>query len=188
MGVAVISDTSLVSIAQNLLGFHPVKDLLRSSNVSVITDCMSAEAILGGIGAISAGIPPPPAVRLRKLSAPSALSRRMRRAKRRTVLEDDGGDWEEFGGGSGRDDGDGPFGNGKDGGGGGWSFGSGDEGSNADPAFDFVYEVISWLALSQCLQFAFKRFVQLLEDRNKVPEFALGDIFTFRAPPAKVVG
>ncbi|CAN6468626.1 unnamed protein product [Victoria cruziana] len=179
MGMAMISDTSLASVAQNLLGLHPAKDLFRSSSLSVI---------LRGIGAISAGIPPPPAVRLRKLSAPTALSRRMRRAKRKTVWQEDDGDWEEFGGGSDRDDGDGSFGNGKDGGGGGWSFGSGDDGSDADPAFDFVYEVISWLALSQCLQFAFKRFVQLLEDRNRVSEFALGDIFTFRAPAAEVVG
>ena len=80
---------------------------------------------------------------------------------------------------------DGPFNNGGGGGGGGgsWNFG-GFGGANwegyssnsyNDPAFDFVYEVLSWIVLSNCLHFAFKKVVRIVADvfgdpaREKVP-------------------
>ncbi|KAH1200867.1 hypothetical protein GmHk_17G047718 [Glycine max] len=45
-----------------------------------------------------------------------------------------------------------------------------------DPAFDFVYQVLSWIMLSNCLHFSFKRIVRIVaagsivdSDREKVP-------------------
>ncbi|KAL5996238.1 hypothetical protein ACLOJK_026312, partial [Asimina triloba] len=114
-------------------------------------------------------------------SATRTLVRRMPRTRRRSRTAEegaDGGDDGFFGSG-----GDGPFG-GSGGGGKGWNFGS-FGGSNwedsssspsySDPAFDFVYEVLSWIVLSNCMHFAFKRAVRIVaggaEDpsREKVP-------------------
>ena len=36
--------------------------------------------------------------------------------------------------------------------------------SPSDPAFDVVYEVISWIALSNCLHFALKKVVRIVAD------------------------
>ncbi|PQQ21448.1 uncharacterized protein Pyn_04615 [Prunus yedoensis var. nudiflora] len=72
---------------------------------------------------------------------------------------------------------------GSGGGGGGWNFDrfgghNWDESSSSspsDPAFDFVYEVMCWIALSNCVHFAFKRVIRIVadglgdEERAKVP-------------------
>ncbi|KAJ4898400.1 glycine-rich protein [Raphanus sativus] len=103
--------------------------------------------------------------------------RKKRRAKRVSFCGDseDGGDFGRFlleGGGN-----DGPFrfgggGGGNDGGGKGWNYGSG--GGNweeplswSDPAMEFVYEVICWIVLSNCVHFAFKRVVRIVTDGER---------------------
>ncbi|KAJ0244378.1 hypothetical protein HA466_0190200 [Hirschfeldia incana] len=106
---------------------------------------------------------------------------RKKRRTKRVPFGDDGGDFGGF-----RLDGDfggndGPFGfggggGGKDGGGGkgwGWNFGGGggwEESSSwswSDPAMEFVYEVICWIALSNCVHFAFKRIVRIVTDGER---------------------
>lgn len=67
--------------------------------------------------------------------------------------------------------------------GGDWNFNRFGEGENwdepsslQDPAFDFVYRVLSWIMLSNCLHFAVKKIVRIIadgsivdSDREKVP-------------------
>ncbi|XP_028119760.1 uncharacterized protein LOC114317247, partial [Camellia sinensis] len=95
------------------------------------------------------------------------LIRKRRRTWRRSLIgggADDGEDDGFFGNGN---DVGGPFGGGD---GGGWNFdrfgwSNWDESSSFfDPAFDFVYEVISWIALSNCLHFALKKVLRILAD------------------------
>ncbi|KAF3530501.1 hypothetical protein DY000_02043741 [Brassica cretica] len=70
---------------------------------------------------------------------------------------------------------DGPlgFGGGGGGDGKGWNYGGGggwDESlswSWSDPAMEFVYEVICWIALSNCVHFAFKRIVRIVTDGER---------------------
>ncbi|KAJ4893054.1 glycine-rich protein [Raphanus sativus] len=105
------------------------------------------------------------------------------RKRRRTKRVSYGGDSED-GGDSGRfllEGGgyDGPFGfgGGNDGGGKGWNYGGGgggggnwDESSSSswsDPAMEFVYEVICWIALSNCVHFAFKRIMTIVTDGER---------------------
>lgn len=45
---------------------------------------------------------------------------------------------------------------------GGVNWGESSNNSFNDPAFDFVYEVLSWIALSNCLHFAFKKMVRIM--------------------------
>jgi hypothetical protein len=97
--------------------------------------------------------------------------------------DDSGGEGLFFG-----DGGDGVYGGGSGGFGGGggggsdWNFnrfGEGDnpdESSLPDPAFDFVYQVLSWIMLTNCLHFAVKKIVRIIadgsivdSDREKVP-------------------
>ncbi|XP_028795870.1 uncharacterized protein LOC114751356 [Neltuma alba] len=99
------------------------------------------------------------------------LLRRKRRNKRRLSGDDSENVGDE--GFLSGDGGDGPSG-GNDGGfgGGGWNyngFGEGRDGdesssSHSDPAFDFVYEVLSWIMLSNCLHFAFKKIIRSAAD------------------------
>lgn len=110
------------------------------------------------------------------------LLRRKRRTKRKLSGDDDSGNEAFFGG-------DGPFGgggfSGGSGGGGDWNFNRFGEGHNwdepspslPDPAFDFVYQVLSWIMLSNCLHFALKKILRIIsdgsivdsDDREKVP-------------------
>ncbi|KAK7363542.1 hypothetical protein VNO77_05688 [Canavalia gladiata] len=153
-----------------------------------------------GTDQISAMIQPcdavaPPPVKPTTYRIPRrTLLRRKRRTRRRLSGDDSSGAGNEgffFG-----DGGDGPFGGGGGGfggggggggfggGGGGWNFnrfGGGDNWdepspSLPDPAFDFVYQVLSWIMLSNCLHFAFKKIVRIItagsivdSDREKVP-------------------
>lgn len=113
---------------------------------------------------------------------PRTLARKKNRTRKRSLAGDDGEEDGFFGDGD-----DGPFGGsgGCGGGGKGWNF-DGFRGQNweddessspsfSDPAFDFVYEVISWIALSNCIHFAFKKVVRIVADgigdasREKVP-------------------
>ncbi|XP_074560224.1 uncharacterized protein LOC141816319 [Curcuma longa] len=134
---------------------------------------VSAKAVARYSLSLSAldSVAPPAVVRtdiFRHASAPAALARRsMRRIRRRTHTEGGGVDDGFFGDGD-----DGPFGGGGDGGRG-WNSGdsgpgwdeSGDS-SSSDPAFDFIYEVVCWIALSNCAHFAFKRMGRLLAPRG----------------------
>ncbi|XP_056168793.1 uncharacterized protein LOC115682826 [Syzygium oleosum] len=148
----------------------------------------------------SAGDPSAPSAAVLQISAaaaavksqacrtlPRRLVRRRRRSKRRSLSGDcpdegdDVGDCgfygsDPFGGGFG------PGGGGGDGGG--WNFGgpnweddsSSRFGSGSGFALDFVYEVICWIALSNCVHFAFKKMLRSLAvdgigdaAREKVP-------------------
>ncbi|KAJ9536960.1 hypothetical protein OSB04_029693 [Centaurea solstitialis] len=127
---------------------------------------------------ISAGSTPmdavaPPPV---KKATPKTLTRKRSRVKKRLKIDGFGAD--EGGGGSflfgGIDGGfigggGGGFGGSGGGGGGGGGFNgfNWDESSSsspADPAFDFVYEALSWFVLSNCLIFAFKRMARIVGD------------------------
>ncbi|XP_073294378.1 uncharacterized protein [Primulina huaijiensis] len=118
---------------------------------------------------ISAVGPPP----TRTLTKPRL--RRTRRVKQKSLIIDyDGSGGDElfvFSDGGGCNNGDGYFG-GDGGGRRGWNFG-GDGGANwdessgnsiSDPAFDFVYEILCWIAMSNCLHFAFKKVVRNVAD------------------------
>ncbi|PSS01521.1 Cell wall protein [Actinidia chinensis var. chinensis] len=169
--------------------------------ISLLSDSVSATAI-HGLGfakstagafkiATAAAVFPvdavlPPRVKSNNVTTlPRRVVRKTRRTRRRKSLtggrpEDGGEEGWFFGDGS--DGGSGNFGGGGGSGGGrGWNFdrfgGSNwDEfssNSSSDPAFDVVYEVISWIALSNCLHFALKKVVRIVADglgnREKVP-------------------
>lgn len=110
---------------------------------------------------IDAVAPPP----VKPSTIPKTLARKRSRVRKRLRIDGFGAD--EGGGLFGGSDG--PFGGG--GGGGGGSGGSfngfnWDESSSSpsDPAFDFVYEALSWFVLSNCLIFAFKRLARIVAD------------------------
>ncbi|KAK1438411.1 hypothetical protein QVD17_04220 [Tagetes erecta] len=121
----------------------------------------------------------PPTIKPR--TAPKKLARKRSRVKRswKTYGGDDQAFVDEDRGGF-FDGGDGPFGGGGGGGGGGDGGGSFDgfnwdeslPASPSDPAFDFVYEVLCWIVLWNCLHFAFKKVIRILAadaEREKVP-------------------
>lgn len=112
---------------------------------------------------IDAVAPPP----VKPSTIPKTGARKRTRVRKRIQIDsfgaDEGGDIGGFFGG-----GDGPFGGGGGNGGGGGSFHgfNWDESSpsSPDPAFDFVYEALTWFVLSNCLHFALKRVLQLVAD------------------------
>lgn len=124
---------------------------------------------------------PPPVKSTSRRTAPRTLLRKKRLTKRRSYSGGD--DSEDSGEGDGFFDGgndDGPFGGGGGYGGRGWNFDGfggkswGDDGESSSSnefAFDFVYEVIYWIALSNCVHFAFKKVARIVadSDRDKVP-------------------
>lgn len=175
--IMMVADTVAVTAAK---GLGVLRAYQSTCNFSV------ADQISAMIQTYDAVAPPPvkpTTYRLRRRT----LLRRKQRTKRRLSGDDSGDAGDEgflFG-----DGGDGPFGGGGDFGGGGvggggWNFnrfGGGnnwDEPSSSvpDPAFDFVYQVLSWIMLSNCLHFSFKRIVRIVaagsivdSDREKVP-------------------
>ncbi|KAF7837788.1 heterogeneous nuclear ribonucleoprotein A1 [Senna tora] len=169
-----VADTVTLGVA-NLL-------LLRSCYSSTpFSRLLQISAVILPVDALA-----PPPVRSNTYRMPRrSLLRRKRRAKRRVSGDDSGDTGDEgffFGDGGDRPFGGGRFGGG--GGGGGWNFNGFGEGDNywddssssySDPAFDFVYQVLSWIVLSNCLHFAFKRIVRVVTDgivdadREKVP-------------------
>lgn len=128
-------------------------------------------------------------------SKPYRISRRMLHCKRRRTgrrssaggSDDDGGGGEAgfFGDGGG----DGPFGGSGAGAGGGWNFdGFGgsdwdDSSSSSDHAFDFFYEVLSWIALSNCVHFAFKRVLGIVAEDGAVGGDGSKEKFPMRLTP-----
>lgn len=149
-----------------------------SEQFSSFAGALQISAVIFPVDAVAR----PPAKSHSYRTLPRALLRKKRRSKRKSFSggdSEDGGEEDDgfFGG-------DGPFfGGGGGGGGRGWNFDgfgghSWDDSSpssSSDPAFDFVYEVISWIALSNCVHFAFKKVFRIVADgigdaeREKVP-------------------
>lgn len=172
-----VADTVAVTAAKGLGVLRGIQSTCHFSVADSAADPISAM-----IQTYDAVAPPPvkpTAYRLRRRT----LLRRKQRTRRRLSGDDSGDAGNEgflFG-----DGGDGPFGGGSfGGGGGGWNFnrfGGGnnwDEPSSSvpDPAFDFVYQVLSWIMLSNCVHFALKKIVRIVaagsivdSDREKVP-------------------
>ena len=147
-----------------------------SEQSSSATGTLQISAMILSVDALA-----PPAVRSNSFkTAPRTSLRRKRRTRRRSLTGDsENGDDFWFLGDGGDD---GPFGGFGGGGGRGWNFDrfgghnwEESPSSSSDPAFDFVYEVIYWIALSNCVHFAFKRVVRIFADgigdasREKVP-------------------
>lgn len=187
MELSLISDTVTVAATQGL-GF--AKSVVHrhhftsSNNHLSLSDSSPEKPSSAGSLQISAvildAVAPPPVKPNHLRTARRTLLRKKRRTRRRTGGgPEEGDDGDFFGGGD--DGGDG--GGGGFGGGGGWNFdrfgwSNWDDSSSSspsDPAFDFVFEVISWIALSNCLHFAFKKVVRIVADgmgdpaREKVP-------------------
>ncbi|CAA7017105.1 unnamed protein product [Microthlaspi erraticum] len=182
MEFTLIADTVAVCTAKQGLVFG--KSLLHrldlAANHISFAD-YAADQSLGGIVQSSAVVFPvdaiaPPPVRSSSYKTIRRIRKRRRTSTRRVSFSgdsDDGGDFGrfllegDFGGN------DGPFGFGGGGGGGkGWNSGGGggnwDESSSwSDPAMEFVYEVICWIALSNCVHFAFKRIVRIVTDGDR---------------------
>ncbi|GLT32574.1 hypothetical protein SLA2020_072320 [Shorea laevis] len=128
----------------------------------------------------------PPVVKSNYKTTTRTILWRKRRIRRRTISSDDSDENEDYGFFGG--DGYGTFGGGSGGGGGGngkgWNF-NGFGGHDWDdssspppwsaPALSFIYEVICWIALSNCVHFAFKKLARTVPagiedaDREKVP-------------------
>ncbi|KAH7513402.1 uncharacterized protein LOC107433213 [Ziziphus jujuba] len=181
MFISLIADTVAVATAKGL-GLAIRRQCLTSGRQISISEQLSTFA--GGFLKISAvifpvdALAPPPVKSYSYRTLPRTLLRKKRRSKRKFLSGDDsedGGEEEEEDGGF--FGGDGPFfsggsGGGRGGSGRGWNFDrfgghSWDESSSSsssDPAFDFVYEVISWIALSNCVHFAFKKVIRIVAD------------------------
>lgn len=107
-----------------------------------------------------------------RASVPRALVRKIRRTRRRSVKGNDGeGEDEGLSG----DGDDGAFGGGGRGGGKGWGSDGGDPEwdedaergmESSDPVFDFVYGIISFVALSNCTHFACKKIGRFMTNRE----------------------
>ncbi|GAB2295244.1 hypothetical protein Dimus_029417 [Dionaea muscipula] len=148
-------------------------DASSSSSSTTTGGSLHISALLQPLGAVA-----PPPVRPSSLRPVrrSLLKRRRRTRRRSSDGNEDDGSVDRDGGG--RDD-DPSFG----GAGGGGSSSNGFRWSNwddsssypSDPAFDFVYEVLCWIVLSNCVHFAFKKVVRLLaegfadQEREKAP-------------------
>uniref|UniRef100_A0A5B7ABT7 Uncharacterized protein n=1 Tax=Davidia involucrata TaxID=16924 RepID=A0A5B7ABT7_DAVIN len=185
MEISLIADTVTVAASRGL-GFAkfllPRHDFTSNKHLS-LCDSSSEQPSSAGVRQISSVIFPvdtvaPPPVKLNYLVVPRRLVRKTRRTRRKSLTGGGAEDGED-GGFFGDAGDDGPFGGGSGSGGGGrgWNFdrfgGSNwDESSSpwsSDPAFDFVYEVISWIALSNCLHFAFKKVLRIVADGTSDP-------------------
>ncbi|KAE9602585.1 hypothetical protein Lal_00050092 [Lupinus albus] len=139
--------------------------LLRRCSFSI------ADQISAMIQPYDAVAPPPVKPNSYRIRRRNLLQRK-RRTKRKLSGDDYGNEGFFFGDGS-AGDGGGGFG-GSGGGGGGWNDNRfGDESSYPlpDPAFDFVYQVLSWIMLLNCLHFALKKIIRIVVDshREKLP-------------------
>ncbi|KAF5752179.1 hypothetical protein HS088_TW01G00086 [Tripterygium wilfordii] len=181
MDVSLVADTVTVftkvglGFASSLLHRHNY----ISNNVLSLSDC-SADQSASSTGVIHApaviflvdALAPPPVKPNSRRTVSRTLTRKKRRTKRKLFGGDDSGNGED-GGFFGDNDGDGPFSGGGNywGGGNGWNFGgfggqNWDESSSSSSGFalDFIYEVIAWIALSNCVHFAFKKLLRTVAD------------------------
>lgn len=175
MEIAVISDAiSSIACSTQSLGFSNFL-LNRPQNVVSLADTSSDQPSQS-----------PPHLNVFAGSPPATRTltkrrlRKTRRVKRKILVDDDGEDnGFVFSSGGNFSGGDGYFGSGGGGNGGnfGWYGGSNWEESSdnsiSDPAFDVVYEILCWIAMSNCMHFAFKKVVRFFGhgfgDRGKVP-------------------
>ncbi|GMH29310.1 hypothetical protein Nepgr_031153 [Nepenthes gracilis] len=168
-----MADTLTVVAAQ---GTAVVKGLHRAAAASVLSiadsssdhysSTSTALQISAGICPTNAVAPPPVRSSSSRIAGRTLLKRR-RRTRRRSSSSD-GSEDNGFVDGYGNGGDDGLSGGG---GGRGWNFdGFGsfnwDDPSAypADPAFDFVYEVICWIVFSNCVHFAFKKVVRFVAE------------------------
>ncbi|GAU48161.1 hypothetical protein TSUD_198190 [Trifolium subterraneum] len=169
-----IADTVTVTAAKSI-------GILRGYQFSIADS--STDQISAMIHPCDAVAPPPVKPSTHRMPR-RTITRRRRRTRRKLSGDDSGSDGLFFG-----DGGDGVFGGGSggfgDGGGGGsgdWNFNRFGEGDNfdersfSDPAFDFVYQWLSWIMLWNCVYFAYKKIVRIIadelivdSDREKVP-------------------
>ncbi|XP_021692911.2 uncharacterized protein LOC110673967 [Hevea brasiliensis] len=183
MDVSVIADTVTVATQQGVGFTNPL--LHRQNCISNSNLAFSARFLQISVVILDALAPPPVKSNPHK-TARGTLLRKKQRTRRKWCSSggyEDGGEYAGFWGGDG--DGDGPFGGagGSWGGGRGWNFDrfggqNWDESSwssSSEFAYGFVYEVIYWIALSTCTQFAFEKVVRIMTDgigdaeREKVP-------------------
>ncbi|KAG8372923.1 hypothetical protein BUALT_Bualt12G0117500 [Buddleja alternifolia] len=167
MEISVISETisSIAYVSQGLT----FSNLLLNRPHNILSDQPPQSQPSFHVSAAS----PPPTRTLTK--------RRLRRSRRvkRKLLTGDGGEesgYFVFGDGGGLNSGDGYFGSGGGGnfgGNGGANWEDYSDNSVSDPAFDFVYKVLCWIAMSNCLIFALKKVVRRFGDgfgdRQKIP-------------------
>ncbi|KAJ6725504.1 F3E22.8 PROTEIN [Salix purpurea] len=192
MDISLIANAATIATQQTLCSANSLL-LHRQNCINLADQSFNICAVI--VDALS----PPP---VKSKTTRRTILRRRRRTRRRSKTYGDAGDCGEeygfFGGG----DGDGLFscgGGGWDGfggGGRGWNFDkfgghNWDESSgwfpsrSSDFACGFVYEVIYWIALSNCVHFAFKKVVKLVADgigdteRGKVVPLRLGTICYF---------
>ncbi|KAE8736028.1 Ribosomal protein L19e family protein isoform 1 [Hibiscus syriacus] len=197
MDISLICDTLTVATS-NVVGFanlilDPHHQFAANVCLSLSSDYSSDNL---GILQVTAGmvpfdaVAPPPTKPNSYKTLPRTLLRRKRRTKRMLFGGEDSndGDVHGFFFSSDGSDGYGPFGGGGGGsnwGGSGWNFGefggqNWDDSSLSSPwtvnAMDFMYEVIFWIALSNCVHFAFKKVVRIVAngigeagEREKVP-------------------
>ncbi|KAG6736929.1 hypothetical protein NC652_022273 [Populus alba x Populus x berolinensis] len=172
MNISLIADTATIAAQQTLCSGNSL--LLHRQN------CINLYAVI-----VDALASPP----VKYKTSRRTILRKRRQTRSRSKTYGDAGDWGEeygfFGGGGGW----GGFG----GGGRGWNFDKfgghdWDESSgwfssrSSDFAYGFVYEVMYWIALSNCVHFAFKKVVRLVAngiggtERGKVVPLRLGTI------------
>lgn len=187
MEFSLIGDTVAVFTAKQGIAFG--KSLLNrldwTNHISFVDSAVDLSP--GGIVQSSAVLFPVDAIAPPPVRSSSYKTIRRIRKKRRTRRVSFGGDSEDVGdfgrflleGDFGGNDGPFGFGGGNDGGGKGWNSGGGGGGfgrenwdessfsSWSDPAMEFVYEVICWIALSNCVHFAFKRIVRIVTDGER---------------------
>ncbi|XVF62535.1 hypothetical protein PTKIN_Ptkin09bG0015900 [Pterospermum kingtungense] len=194
MDLSLICDTLTVATSQGLGFVKLILDRHHGNSCFSLSFDSSADN-MGNLHVTASIVPfdavaPPPVKPNSYKTLPRTLLRRKRRAKRKLFGGDESNDAEDYGFLLGSDGGDGygPFGGGGGGsswGGNGWNFnGFGgqnwDESSSSSPwtdnALDFVYEVVCWIALSNCVHFAFKKVVRIVANgveeasaREKVP-------------------
>ncbi|XP_062108659.1 uncharacterized protein LOC133819418 [Humulus lupulus] len=192
MDITIIADTASIATSQGL-GFAIRPNFSTSNHQFSLSDLSSDQSSPStGVLQISAVIFPvdalaPPPVKSNSFRTTSrTLLRKKRRIRRKSFSAGDSDEGTE--GDDGLFSGDGPFFGGGGGsfggsGGGGWNFDkfgghNWDESwssSPSDPAFDFVYEVISWIVLSNCVHFALQKVFRIVADgigdadREKVP-------------------
>lgn len=188
MEVSLIADAVSVATSQGL-GFLIRPNFMNSSaeQFSLSSAVLQVSSVIVPVDALA----PPPVKADPYRTASRRLLRKKRRVRRRSATGGEDSEHGNEGGDGGFFGSDGPFfggggGGGFGGGGGrGWNFDrfgghNWDESSSSsptDPAFDFVYEVISWIVLSNCVHFAFKKVVRIAaggmgddaDDREKVP-------------------
>eukprot|EP00258_Populus_trichocarpa_P017899 XP_006380239.2 uncharacterized protein LOC18101896 [Populus trichocarpa] len=179
MNISLIADTATIAAQQTLCSGNSLF-LHRQNRINLADQSSQICAVIVDV------LASPP---VKSKTSRRTILRKRRRTRSRSKTYGDAGDCGEeygfFGGGGGW----GGFG----GGGRGWNFDKfgghdWDESSgwyssrSSDFAYGFVYEVIYWIALSNCVHFAFKKVVRLVADgigdteRGKVVPLRLGTI------------